>query len=50
MDLGQSGEEACSKPHPNVTSLKSGVDEKWTNMSMGYEVKVCAAFSPVWRP
>ncbi|QQP37249.1 Uncharacterized protein FKW44_017457, partial [Caligus rogercresseyi] len=34
------------KPHPNVASLKSAVHEEWTNMSMDYVVKVCAAFRP----
>ncbi|QQP54043.1 Putative transposable element [Caligus rogercresseyi] len=44
--LGQSGEKACSRPHPNVASLKSAVHEEWTNMSMDYVVRVCAAFRP----
>ncbi|QQP49000.1 Uncharacterized protein FKW44_007891, partial [Caligus rogercresseyi] len=34
------------RPHPNVASLKSAVHEEWTNMSMDYVVRVCAAFRP----
>ncbi|QQP57621.1 Uncharacterized protein FKW44_002669, partial [Caligus rogercresseyi] len=32
------------KPHPNVASQKSTVDEEWTNMSMVYVVNVGIAF------
>ncbi|QQP40723.1 Putative transposable element [Caligus rogercresseyi] len=38
--------KACSKPPPNVASLKSAVHEEWTNMSMDYVVKVCSGFRP----
>ncbi|QQP49440.1 Putative transposable element [Caligus rogercresseyi] len=46
LKTGNLERKACSRPHPNVASLKSAVHEEWTNMSMDYVVRVCAAFRP----
>ena len=37
-------EDACSKPHSSVTSLKASVETAWSNLSKGYIKKTCHAF------
>ncbi len=49
LDYGVWGyveKKACSRPHPNVASLKAAVEEQWELMPEEYLVNTCSAFRP----